>query len=94
MAIETRQSTSIDGADISSLIVEYGAVLSSLKKTMRSLESGEISEISINTERILTIARILNSEYFLILAMRPEGNYGKGRFALRMAAPELKKQLE
>lgn len=94
MSVETRQSSHVDGADVSSLLVEYGALLSSLRKTMRSLDAGEISEISINTEHILTIARMLTSQYFLVLALRPEGNYGKGRYTLRLAAPELRKQLE
>ncbi len=94
MSIETRQSSSAEGTDVASLIVEYGALLSSLRKTMRSLDAGEVAEISINTERILTIARMLNADYFLVLALRPEGNYGKGRYALRIAAPELRKQLE
>lgn len=94
MSVETRQSSHAEGTDVSGLIVEYGALLSTLRKTMHSLDAGEIAEISINTERILTIARMLNAEYFLVLALHPEGNYGKGRYALRIAAPELKKQLE
>ena len=94
MSIETRQTNQDTGADIPSLIVEYGGLLSTMRKTMRALEAGEVAEFSINTERILTIVCMLNAEYFLVLALRPEGNYGKGRYALRIAAPELKKQLE
>lgn len=95
IAVETRQVGEIEGADVASLMIEYGALLKTMRKMMRSLaSSGEISEISINTDRILTIVRMLNADYFVVLALRPEGNYGRGRYALRIAGPELRRQIE
>lgn len=91
--VETRQAGNVEGADIQGLLVEYGTLLKSLRKTMQTVEAGTVAEISVNTERILTIARMLTDEYFIVLALRPEGNYGKGRYALRVAAPELKRQI-
>ena len=41
------------------------------------------------TEKLLTIARLLTAEYYIVLALTPEGNYGKGRYALRLVAPTL-----
>ena len=84
-----------EGVSGASLMIEYGAMLKTMRKMMRSLaSSGEISEISINTDRILTIVRMLNADYFVVLALRPEGNYGRGRYALRIAGPELRRQIE
>jgi hypothetical protein len=42
---------------------------------------------------VLTIMRMVNADYFVVLALLPEGNYGKGRYALRLAAPKLAKEL-
>jgi hypothetical protein len=33
--------------------------------------------------------RKINAEYYLALVIKPEGNYGKGRFILRTAIPKL-----
>ena len=37
--------------------------------------------------------RMVTQEYFLVLALKPEGNYGKGRYVLRITAPKVKAEL-
>jgi hypothetical protein len=37
--------------------------------------------------------RMVSPEYFLVLALKPEGNYGKGRYVLRLTAPKLLSEL-
>jgi len=39
------------------------------------------------------LMRLVSPEYFLVLAMKPEGNYGKGRYVLRITAPKVKAEL-
>ncbi|MGI5862992.1 MAG: roadblock/LC7 domain-containing protein [Myxococcales bacterium] len=94
MAIDTQQAKELEGLDLSAMLIEYGSILSKLKDAASSLQAGDISEISINTERLITIARMLTPEYYLVLAITPDGNYGKGRYALRIAAPKVKAELE
>lgn len=94
MAIDTQQVEDVEGVDLSALLIEYGSILTRLKEAATALEAGDVSEISINTERLITIARMLTAEYYIVLALTPEGNYGKGRYALRIAAPKVKAELE
>jgi predicted regulator of Ras-like GTPase activity (Roadblock/LC7/MglB family) len=94
MAIDTQQVKEVEGLDLSAMLIEYGSILSQLKQAATSLQAGNVSEISINTERLITIARMLTPEYYVVLALTPEGNYGKGRYALRIAAPKVKAELE
>ena len=94
MAIDTQQVQELDGLDLPAMLIEYGSILSKLKDAAASLQAGDISEISINTERLITIARMLTPEYYLVLAITPEGNYGKGRYVLRITAPKVKAELE
>jgi hypothetical protein len=35
------------------------------------------------------LIRLLNDNYFMALTLAPGGNVGKGRFALRVAAPDV-----
>jgi predicted regulator of Ras-like GTPase activity (Roadblock/LC7/MglB family) len=52
-----------------------------------------VSEVSINTEKVITLMRMISPEYFIVLALAPDGNYGKGRYVLRMTAPKVKAEL-
>jgi hypothetical protein len=37
---------------------------------------------------------VVNQDYFLAVALQPGGNIGKARFLLRVAAPEMLRELE
>ena len=93
IAIDTHQVQEPQ-LDLQAMLIEYGAILTKLKDAAEVLQAGGVSEVSINTEKLITIARLLTPEYFLVLAMTPDGNYGKGRYALRIAAPKVKAELE
>jgi predicted regulator of Ras-like GTPase activity (Roadblock/LC7/MglB family) len=80
--------------DITTVGIEFGVVLGSIKRAADSLEAGKTREIAIGTEKMITIIRTLNETYFLALALRPDGNLGKGRYLMRTAAPKLIAELE
>jgi len=75
--------------DITTIGIEFGVVLGSIKRAADSLEAGKTSEVAIGTEKMITIIRTLTDTYFLALALRPDGNLGKGRYMMRTAAPKL-----
>lgn len=80
--------------DLLALMVEYGSILDRLKEAAAALQVGGITEVSISSEKLSTIARLLTPEYYLVLALSPEGNFGKARYALRVAAPKVRAELE
>ena len=53
------------------------------------LDAGETKEVSVKTERLTTVVRMLTDEYFVALALEPGGNVGKARYLLRTSAPTL-----
>jgi predicted regulator of Ras-like GTPase activity (Roadblock/LC7/MglB family) len=75
--------------DITTVGIEFGVVLGSIKRAAESLEAGRTSEVAIGTDKLITIIRTLGDTYFLAVAMRPDGNFGRGRFLMRTAAPKL-----
>jgi len=79
--------------DINAVGAEYSVILKSIQRATESLEAGGPREIAIQSEKVTTIIRIINDEYFLALAVSPDGNFGKGRFLMRTAAPKLLEQL-
>jgi predicted regulator of Ras-like GTPase activity (Roadblock/LC7/MglB family) len=90
------ESYARDGAafDINVVGIEFGVILSSIQRATESLEAGRASEVAIGTDKLLTLIRTLGESYFLALAMKPDGNVGKGRFLMRTAAPKLMTELE
>lgn len=75
--------------DLDALLVELSGALRELREVAGRLRTGDLGEVSIGTERLTAILRPLNPGYFAVLALRPDGNYGKGRYLLRVAAPGL-----
>jgi predicted regulator of Ras-like GTPase activity (Roadblock/LC7/MglB family) len=75
--------------DINMIGIEFSVVVNSIRRATEMLEAGDAREVSVGTEKMTTIIRMLSETYFLALAMHPDGNQGKGRFMLRTAAPKL-----
>jgi hypothetical protein len=42
-------------------------------------------------DRASVLMRLLSREYFVVLALKPDGNLGRGRFELRKAELEMAK---
>ena len=57
------------------------------------LEAGSANEIAVGTDKLITVIRLLGDTYFLALAMSPGGNFGKGRYLMRVTAPKLQTEL-
>jgi len=97
IAVETYQSdTTADaaaGLELSNAWVEFANLLSQLKNTAETLKTGKVAELSVNTEKVITLMRMVTPEYFLVLGLLPSGNYGKGRYVLRVKAGEVGKEL-
>lgn len=73
--------------------VEYATLLSEIRKACDILESGDVREFTVTTENYVVIVRSVSKEYFLAMALTPEGNVGKGRFVLRIQAPKVQQEL-
>ena len=88
-------SYSKDGApfDINNIGIEFGVVLGQIKRAAEMLEAGTTQEIAVGTDKMITVIRLLSESYFLALALKPEGNFGKGRYLMRTAAPKLLAEL-
>lgn len=92
IAIET-VTAKAETHDVEALMVEYSGLMSQVRQAADLLQSGPLSEVTIGTEQLMTHLRPINSDFFLVLAMSPDGNTGKGRFLLRVAAPKLEREL-
>jgi predicted regulator of Ras-like GTPase activity (Roadblock/LC7/MglB family) len=91
--VETHQADDAMEMDLQTSWVEYANMLSQIRGAAEGLRTGAVSEVAVSSERVITLMRLVSPEYFLVLAMKPEGNYGKGRYVLRITAPKVKAEL-
>jgi len=79
--------------DVKSLLIEYSGLLRSAREAAEAHEAGGVAELSIHTDKLLTVARLVSPEYFMMVALAPDGNVGKARYLLRVTAPKLLAEL-
>jgi predicted regulator of Ras-like GTPase activity (Roadblock/LC7/MglB family) len=79
--------------DLQSLGAEYCSVLKTAEKAMSSMDLGSWEELSVQTDKALVLIRRVHEQYFLLLVIRKDGNFGKGRYLLRREAASLKSEL-
>lgn len=75
--------------DLTGLSAEASQMIRDISLAADNLGLGEAKEFSIISDRCGIIMRKINTEYYLALVIKPEGNYGKGRFILKTAIPKL-----
>ena len=82
-----------DKLDIETVGMEFSVVLKEVKKAASLLDSGDAQELTIRTDTMSTVLRIVNEQYFVAMALSTGGNIGKARYVLRMLAPGFKEEL-
>jgi predicted regulator of Ras-like GTPase activity (Roadblock/LC7/MglB family) len=91
--VDTHLTGTADVADVRSLLVEYSGVLRNAREAAAAHEAGGVAEVSISTDKLVAVARQVSPEYFMVVALAPDGNLGKARYLLRVTAPKLEKEL-
>ena len=82
-----------DRVDVNTVAMEFSFILSQVRKAGESLAVGSLEELSVKAQRLLLVCRMISPQYFVAIAMAPEGNFGKARFLARLASPSLMEQL-
>jgi predicted regulator of Ras-like GTPase activity (Roadblock/LC7/MglB family) len=82
-----------DRVDVNTVGMEFSFILGQVKKAGESLQVGGLEELVVKAQRLVLICRMISPQYFVGVAVSPEGNFGKARFLARMATPALVAQL-
>lgn len=84
--------TAAPGA-LESMSAELGAFVKSSLRTRSGGDGQKIEQVSLVTEEQVAILSRVTAEYYLLLLLSREGNFGRGRFELRKAGLLLEKEL-
>jgi predicted regulator of Ras-like GTPase activity (Roadblock/LC7/MglB family) len=75
--------------EVETVGMEYSVILKSIMNATEMLDAGSAREVTVKAEKMTTVIRFINEEYFVAVAIRPDGNSGKARFKLRTIADQL-----
>ena len=90
IAVET---VNLDGVPLEAMGAEFGGFIKSVRVTNTELDTGEILQFSLITEKYIAFLSAVTSEYYVLLVLRPDGNYGRARFELARAKHLLRDEL-
>jgi predicted regulator of Ras-like GTPase activity (Roadblock/LC7/MglB family) len=82
-----------DRVDVNTVAMEFSFILTQVRKAGDSLQVGSLEELSIKAQRLVLVCRMISPQYFVAIAVAPEGNFGKARYLARVSAPTLAAQL-
>jgi predicted regulator of Ras-like GTPase activity (Roadblock/LC7/MglB family) len=72
-------------ANLDVAVAEFTALVRNARRTSNDMGLGALRELVVLTETANFVMRLVSQDYFLVLAIEPEGNLGRGRYELRRA---------
>ena len=95
----------VDGISVEKVMLEGGAeanidvaaaevtsLVRSAQRAGRDIGLGGVRELILSYQGLYLVARMITTDYFVVLALSPEGNLGRGRFELRKAELDLARE--
>lgn len=85
IAVEKVLTDEASDANLDVAAAEFTSLVRNAQRTGGDTGLGSLRELVIVLEKAVVIMRLFSREYFVMLAMRPDGNLGRGRFEMRKA---------
>jgi predicted regulator of Ras-like GTPase activity (Roadblock/LC7/MglB family) len=82
-----------DRVPLDALGAEFGGFVKSIRHADTELDTGEVLQFALVTEKYVTFLSEVTSEYYILLVLQPDGNYGRARFELSKAKHLLRDEL-
>jgi predicted regulator of Ras-like GTPase activity (Roadblock/LC7/MglB family) len=79
--------------DIEVVGAEVSVLVKQIQRATEMLDAGDTREVSFKSDKMVTLIRVIDENYFVAMTLSPEANYGKGRYLLRVLAPKLRAEL-
>lgn len=92
IAIDTYRDPESD-VDLNLMGIEFSSIVKEIMQTAEILQSGELEEVAIKTDRCYIVLRHLTDEYFVALILKSSGNFGQGRYRLLRESFWLREEL-
>jgi predicted regulator of Ras-like GTPase activity (Roadblock/LC7/MglB family) len=72
-------------ANLDVAAAEFTSLVRNASRSGNDLDLGDLRELVVALGSVTFLVRLFNKDYFVVLAMKPDGNLGRGRYELRKA---------
>jgi predicted regulator of Ras-like GTPase activity (Roadblock/LC7/MglB family) len=79
-------------ANLDVAAAEFTSLVRNAQRAGNDTGLGNLKELVISLDQAVVVMRLLSRDYFVVLALSPEGNIGRGRFELRKAELQLARE--
>jgi len=93
LSVETFFTDAGAAANLDVAAAEFTSLVRSARRSGRDLDLGDLRELVVALGSVTFLMRLFNKDYFAVLALKPGGNLGRGRYELRKAELILAKEL-
>src|SRR3979409_2566582 len=92
IAVERLLKDAGQEANLDVAAAEFTSLVRNAQKAGKDTGLGNLRELMISLDDAVVIMRLLGRDYFVVLALSPDGNLGRARFELRKAELQLSKE--
>ena len=92
IAVEKVMRQEADDSNLDIAAAEFTSLVRNAQRTGADTGLGNLRELVVQLESAVVIMRLFTRDYFVVLALKPDGNYGRGRFELRKAELKLARE--
>jgi predicted regulator of Ras-like GTPase activity (Roadblock/LC7/MglB family) len=89
LAVERSLKQAGQEANLDVAAAEFTSLVRSAQRAGNDTGLGNLRELVISLEDAVLLMRLLGRDYFVVLAISPEGNLGRARFELRKAEMQI-----
>src|SRR6267143_5378269 len=79
-------------ANLDVAAAEFTSLVRNASRSGKDLDLGDLRELVVALGSVTFLMRLFNKDYFAVLALKPDGNLGRGRYELRKAELKLAKE--
>ena len=87
------EAITFDSVPLDAMGAEFGGFIKSVRVTNTELDTGDVLQFSLVTEKYIAFLSAVTSEYYVLLVLRTDGNYGRARYELARAKHLLRDEL-
>jgi predicted regulator of Ras-like GTPase activity (Roadblock/LC7/MglB family) len=79
-------------ANLDVAAAEFTTLVRTAARSGADLALGNLRELVVTLENVTFAMRLFNRDYFVVLALKPDGNLGRGRYEMRKTELRLAKE--
>ena len=86
-------STRLDDFEMKIIGAHKGIILTNMRQAMRDLDSDDLEEIIVTTEKTQTLIIPITRDYYLVLTLQKDASFGRAQFEARKTVLALRREI-